>query len=399
MAMMPMETAMAITTIMDTKLHSYTRDELELYLHVPFCIKKCSYCDFLSGPCSEETQRLYFKALRAEILEASREVSDKKISTVFWGGGTPSLADSREIEETMRLLEEVFSFQKNAEITLEANPGTLNTEKLARYRACGINRLSIGCQSVHDEELGRLGRIHSFSEFLESFYMAREQGFDNINVDLMSGLPGQTLESWEKSLRTVAELGTEHISAYSLIVEEGTPFYEQELDLPDEDTERLMYWHTGEILKEYGLFQYEISNYARPDFSCRHNEGYWRRRNYLGFGIGAASLLNEERFSNERSLKRYLENSAHPELIRQNREKLGFREQMEETMILGLRMREGVKEKEFSDTFGGRLEDFYGKVMDKYIMQGFLEKKDGWLRLTARGIDVSNVILADFLMD
>lgn len=399
MVMIRMETPMVMEAIMDTKQNSSAGNELELYIHIPFCIKKCNYCDFLSGAYAKETQRLYFEALRAEIREASRLVADRRVSTVFWGGGTPSLAEAAEIEKTMALLWESFSFQKDAEITLEANPGTLSQEKLAAYRNVGINRLSIGCQSVHDEELQRLGRIHSFSQFLESFYMARDKGFDNINVDLMSGLPGQSLESWEKSLCTAAELGVEHISAYSLIVEEGTRFYQQDLDLPDEDTERRMYWRTGEILREYGFFQYEISNYAKPGFSCRHNEGYWRRRNYLGFGIGAASLLDEVRFSNERSLKKYLENSSHLQLIRQNQEKLGRREQIEETMILGLRMREGVREKEFSDTFQAKLEDFYGAVMERYIAQGFLEKKEGCLRLTARGIDVSNIILADFLLD
>lgn len=376
------------------------RQKLELYVHIPFCVKKCEYCDFLSAPCSGERQEAYFLALKEEIRKAAALVRGKCVSTLFFGGGTPSLAEGERIAELLRLIKSAFFFQEGAEVTLEANPGTLTEEKLSIYREAGINRLSIGCQSVHDSELRRLGRIHNFFQFQESYELARKAGFSNINVDLMSGLPEQSLERWEESLRTVAEMGPEHISAYSLIVEEGTPFYEeQELKLPDEDTERQMYWRTGEILGDYGFEQYEISNYAKPGFACRHNMGYWKRTNYLGFGIGAASLLDEERFSNERNMEKYLENSGSLEQIRQNRETLDEKDRIEETMILGLRMRQGVSIREFRENFGKSPDELYGQVMEKYISGGFLEEKDGYLRLTFRGIDVSNVILADFLLE
>lgn len=372
--------------------------KLELYLHIPFCVKKCEYCDFLSGPCDRVRQRNYFQAMKQEIQTLAPKYRDWTVSTLFWGGGTPSIADSEELASVMELLREVFSIEENAEITIECNPGTLTWEKLDCYRRMGINRISLGCQSADEQELKILGRIHTFPEFVESFRMARKAGFSNINIDLMSGLPKQTLVSWENTLRQVAELEPEHISAYSLIVEEGTPFYEKELELPDEDTEREMYERTGQILAGYGLFQYEISNYARPGFACRHNIGYWKRENYLGFGIGAASLMEEERFCNERNLDRYMEISGTPELLHQERERLSVKEQMEETMFLGLRLREGVSLNAFRRIFAKELTEIYGDVLEKYIPMGFLEMKDGFLRLTTKGISVSNQILADFLL-
>ena len=232
---------------------------LELYIHIPFCIRKCDYCDFLSFSSTREQQKTYMKALKREI-RASGTFPEHHVTTVFFGGGTPSVPEAERLAEVLELLKDRFQFDQDAEITLEANPGTLSEEKLRVYREAGFNRLSLGCQSVHSEELKQLGRIHTYEEFLESFSMARKLGFSNINVDLMSGLPGQSLKSYEESLRTIAKLEPEHISAYSLIVEPGTPFAERNLDLPDEETERRMYDRTGEILGEYGYTQYEISN-------------------------------------------------------------------------------------------------------------------------------------------
>lgn len=242
-----------------------------------------------------------------------------------------------------------------------------------------------------------LGRIHTWEMFLESFELAREAGFTNINVDLMSGLPGQSVESWESSLRRVAQMGPEHISAYSLIIEEGTPFADRKLDLPDEDDERRMYERTHQILEEYGYHQYEISNYAKNGRECRHNLGYWKRTEYLGLGLGSASLVNETRFSNTSDMNYYLENSADLKKIREDAEELDRQSQMEEFMFLGLRLTDGISCREFEQQFGQQLYAVYGNIIEKYSNMGFLEAQGDKLKFTREGISVSNPILADFL--
>ena len=373
------------------------RKPLELYVHIPFCIRKCAYCDFVSGPGTKAMQKEYEEALLAEI-DAAEETAESEVISVFFGGGTPSAVDAGMLARVMEKLRSKYVFSEDAEITLEANPGTLDAEKLKCYRKSGFNRISIGCQSVHDEELKRLGRIHTFAEFQESFVLARDAGFANINVDLMSGLPEQSEEKWEESLRTIAELSPEHISAYSLIVEPGTPFAEQKLDLPDEDTEREMYARTAEILAEYGFFQYEISNYAKKDRNCRHNEGYWQRKDYLGLGLGAASLVGRERFTNTSDMSEYLENSGNLEKIRTDRETLTREDEMGEFMFLGLRMTKGVSKKDFQEYFGTSIEKIYGEVLEKYKKQGLLLEEDGRICLSRAGIHVSNAVMADFLL-
>lgn len=373
------------------------KKNLELYVHIPFCIRKCAYCDFLSMASTREQQKQYQKALEREILAAG-ELPDYEVSTVFFGGGTPSVPDAEDLMRTMELLKRRFCFSEDAEITLEANPGTLTRRKLELYRQAGFNRISLGCQSVHDGELKLLGRIHSFEEFLESWQMTREAGFSNINVDLMSGLPGQTQESWEKSLTTIAQLNPEHISAYSLIVEPGTPFASRKLDLPDEETERKMYECTGEILGSFGYTQYEISNYAKPGLACRHNIGYWKRTEYLGFGPGAASLLDNCRFTNTTDVAQYLRDSGRPDQIRENQEQLSEKDCMEEFMFLGLRMNEGISEAEFEAQFRRTPDEIYGNVLEKYLTSGFLWRKNGRIGLTREGISVSNVVMSEFLL-
>lgn len=372
---------------------------MELYVHIPFCIKKCDYCDFLSGPADEETQNKYVEALLTEI-NKSEGFSEREISTVFIGGGTPSAVRSESIIRIMDALRRRFVFSENTEITMEANPGTLTPEKLKAYRNGGINRLSIGLQSADDRELLSLGRIHTYQEFLESYFLAREAGFDNINIDLMLAIPGQTRKSWNRNLKTVADLRPEHISAYSLIVEEGTPFAARKLELPDEDEEYRMYEDTAGILGEYGYHQYEISNYAVKGYECRHNKGYWRRTDYLGLGLGAASLTGgNTRWNNTRNMQEYLKNSGNPQKIRKDVSVLTGKEQQEEFMFLGLRMTEGISETEFQSCFGIPLSDIYGEILNKYKNMGLLEKENGFWRFTRRGIHVSNWILADFLQD
>lgn len=372
--------------------------EIQLYLHIPFCIRKCGYCDFLSGPADETAQRAYTEALLREIRVLGQR-TEAAVSTIFIGGGTPSVLRADWMEEILDQLRASFRLLPEAEISMEANPGTVTPEKLKAYLRGGVNRISFGCQSADNEELRLLGRIHSWEEFLESFSMAREAGFANINVDLMSGLPGQTVVSWERTLRRTAALGPEHISAYSLIIEEGTPFAQKPLPLPDEEEERLMYERTGQILKEYGMEQYEISNYARPGYACRHNIGYWTGKEYLGMGLGSSSLMEGERFSNTSDMKEYLEDSGHPGRLRRDRQKLSEKDRMEEFMFLGLRMTAGISEKDFLDTFGREIHTVYGSVIRKYVEGGFLGEEKGRVYLTRKGISVSNPILADFLLD
>ena len=372
-------------------------NSLELYFHIPFCIKKCEYCDFLSGPATRTRQEDYIYALLREMKTIS-EKEKRSVDTIFIGGGTPSVPDWDVMEKFLKGMREDFNVSPDAEITIEANPGTLTPEKLQLYRKYGINRISIGLQSPKDKELKILGRIHNYSQFLESYHMAREAGFSNINIDLMFAIPGQTCKGWLENLRTVAELGPEHISAYSLIIEEGTPFYKKELDLPDEDSEYIMYEDTGKILGEYGYHQYEISNYAKKGRRCRHNEGYWTRKDYLGLGLGAASLLGNRRFSNTDSMEEYLKNSGSPEKIRKNQENLSTYDEMSEFMFLGLRMTEGISVKRFQECFGVPIEKIYGKVIDGYKKQGLLIEKNGRIFLSRPGIHVSNTIMADFLL-
>ncbi len=378
---------------------------LELYIHIPFCVRKCNYCDFLSAPGDERTKAAYMEALCKEIAEKSKDYQNYEVITVFIGGGTPTVVDAGWIKRVMETVKQFYSLQENAEITMEMNPGTVTKAALLIYREAGINRLSIGLQSAEDKELRALGRIHSFEQFLDTYRQAREAGFENINVDIMSALPEQTLESYHRTLERVVGLvpAPEHISAYSLIIEEGTPFYEayeaDALRLPDEDTERRMYALTGSFLQEYGYERYEISNYAQPEKECLHNLGYWERVEYLGFGIGAASLVENERFHNGSSLQKYLKDPSH---VTENHEKLSVAEQMEETMFLGLRKIKGVSLSGFEDAFGISFWQVYGEIAQKHIKEDLLEQRvdsEGieYIALTAKGMDVSNYVMADFL--
>ncbi len=376
---------------------------ISLYLHIPFCVQKCLYCDFLSGPCEGAVQEAYMKALLCEVKKRSREAAKYAVSTVFIGGGTPTVVEAEWIEQLMEAIYTHYSVLSDAEVSIECNPGTADKEKLMRCRRAGVNRLSIGLQSACDEELQRLGRIHHYAQFLEIYKAAHEAGFANVNVDLMSGLPGQSLKSWENTLKTVLALqpAPTHISAYSLIVEEGTPFFKMAQDgclpLPDEDTERQMYERTAALLAERGYLRYEISNYALRGCESRHNSAYWRRTPYLGFGIGAASLVAQRRFANGSNLEEYIRN---PLGMRGQEQELSVSEQMEEFMFLGLRMMEGVSEREFREAFGQEMRDVYGPVIEKNCAEGLLMRllPDRYA-LTARGIDVSNYVMSQFIFD
>ena len=374
--------------------------ELELYIHIPFCVQKCKYCDFLSAPATSQVQNAYMEALLDEIRAAN--ASDYIVISVFVGGGTPTAVEAGWILRLMNTVRECFELAQDAEITMEMNPGTVTAESLAIYRQAGINRLSIGCQSARDEELRAIGRIHNFAQFLDTYEKVRAAGFANVNVDLMSALPGQSLRDWEETLQRILALNPqpEHISAYSLIVEEGTPFYEMyergELDLPDEDTDREMYRKTAEIFREHGYERYEISNYAKPGFACRHNCGYWTRRDYLGFGIGAASLYGNTRFHNATSLQAYLDN---PLNCREDVQNLSLQEQMEETMFLGLRMLKGVDTQKFQENFAATVDEIYGAQIQESISEGLMMRNESNVFLTEKGLDLSNYVMAKFLQD
>ena len=371
---------------------------MEIYIHIPFCAKKCEYCDFLSGPAGGKEQRAYVQALLKEI-RAAEEGQGRGVSSIFIGGGTPSLLKEDLLGSILNEIYKKFNLEPEAEISIEVNPGTVSLKKLEAYRRMGINRLSIGLQSTDDRELKTLGRLHNYAQFLETYQAAGNAGFDNINIDLMSALPDQTYEGWVTNLRRTAELSPAHISAYSLIIEEGTPFALRELNLPDEETEYRMYEDTAAILKEYGYEQYEISNYAKKGKRCRHNVGYWTRCDYLGFGLGAASLWGNKRFSNTADMEEYLNNSAFPERIRLMEPVLSREDEMAEFMFLGLRMTEGVSEAAFRQEFGVEMREIYGEVLKKYTDMKLLEEKDGRIFLTRKGIHVSNSVMSDFLLE
>ena len=370
---------------------------LELYIHIPFCIKKCDYCDFLSGPADEKSQEAYVRALLGEIDAVGAE-AERPVTSIFVGGGTPSVLSPVLMGQIFETINKKFLITPDAEITMEANPGTLSAKKLEAYKAMGINRLSLGLQSPDDRELKILGRIHNYQQFLESYFLARETGFANINVDLMCAIPGQTYQGWMENLKTVASLAPEHISAYSLIVEEGTPFAGRPLNLPDEETEYRMYEDTMPVLADYGYEQYEISNYAKAGKACKHNIGYWKRTDYLGIGLGAASLLGSRRFSNTRSMEEYLQKSCFPEKIRRGWQTLSKEDAMAEFMFLGLRMTKGISRGEFREAFGCTVESIYGLVLEKYKNMALLVEKDGRIFLSRKGIHVSNSIISEFLL-
>ncbi len=408
---------------------------LSLYIHIPFCKKKCLYCDFLSAPACAQEREDYVKALLREISAMAELCTGYRIISVFFGGGTPSLLSSSQMERIMSAIRKGYCLDKNAEITVECNPATAGLEKLSAYHKSGINRLSIGLQSSKDEELKNLGRIHTYSQFVDTFFAAREAGFENINVDIMSALPGQTHRSYVDTVRTVIGLMPEHISAYSLIIEEGTPFYEryaggyenvndtkQTIDnvsmyppLPDEETERRMYHDTVKLLQNAGYIRYEISNYARKGMECRHNLTYWTGIEYLGLGLGASSYIKECRYKNTGDMEQYLQNckkesfEKNPPLYRENgiissplTEELlvlSMADKMEEYMFLGLRLKKGVSISEFGQKFKVPMNEVYGTEMERLKKSHLLLQRGDRLYLSKKGTDVANYVMSHFIME
>lgn len=382
------------------------RRTLELYIHIPFCARKCAYCDFLSGPATANVQKRYVEQLVEEIYCQSAHYPGWKVISVYLGGGTPSLLEPKEISSVMEAVRSRFDVAEEAEVTIEVNPGTVNMEKLKAYLDGGINRISIGLQSTDDRELKSLGRIHTYDEFLKTYGRVRQAGFTNVNIDLMSALPGQTLASWNSTLKKTAMLKPEHISAYSLMIEEGTPFYDRyhahpEL-LPGEDEEREMYYATKQFLREQGYERYEISNYAKQGQECRHNIGYWTGVEYLGLGLGASSYVRGTRFRNEANLENYLNlrmgEKETDSLLHQDVIRLSDKEKMEEFMFLGLRMIKGISIDEFMRRFKVDMWDVYGEVLNKLAGNRLIEIHGPVVRLSDFGIDISNYVLSEFLL-
>lgn len=436
----------------------YNDDELSLYIHIPFCVRKCGYCDFLSAAADAETRERYVQALLMEIDGYSKTESAKRnVKTIYMGGGTPSVLTVSQLTDIFDKIKSVFNILDDTEISMEMNPGTADREKCMALRRMGINRLSIGLQSTNDKELKTLGRIHSYEDFLNTYTWCREAGFQNINVDLMAALPYQTVESYTTGLRKIIRLAPEHISAYSLILEEGTPFYQKYnsgcYPLPDEEQERLMYRETEQILAQAGYERYEISNYAKKGYACRHNLVYWQGGDYLGLGFGSSSYMYGVRFHNTTDFNTYvnqytnkdrpagrkdermygqgktqIEGSAEGQDIQlccrkyaEDWEVLSMQAKMEEFMFLGLRVMAGVSGTEFEKRFGKTMEDVYGDVLRKHEEEGLLriERKEARkedrkeasaaepangktnierVMLTAKGVDVSNYVFADFLL-
>lgn len=379
--------------------------KLGIYIHIPFCVRKCVYCDFLSFPADDAVKSMYMAALNEEIKATAASYGEYEVQTVFFGGGTPSCIAKELLKDCLLTIQMYFHMADNAELTLELNPGTASLESLEYLRNAGFNRLSIGLQSADNKELRLLGRIHTYEDFLSTYEWARRAGFSNINVDLMSALPGQSLETWLNTLHMVLKLEPEHISAYSLIIEEGTKLFDcigQYPQIPDEDTDRLMYHETKRLLAEHGYVRYEISNYAKKGFESRHNQIYWQRgcdhiRDYIGLGLGASSTVGNYRYRNTGNLPEYIADCKIPDRLRRGEELLSKQELMEEFVFLGLRRMEGISVSEFERTFGEPLEQIWEKAFNKWSSAGCLAKKGGFWFLTEKGIDISNVVLADFL--
>lgn len=405
---------------------------LGLYIHIPFCMSKCRYCDFLSAPPKGNETERYVEALCREIRGYAETAENYLVETVYFGGGTPSILKEEQTKQIILAIRDTFEIrgmrqkavnkkpfrlfgirkeekteaieEEPAEITIEVNPGTVTAQKLTAYAQMGFNRLSVGAQSAQSKELELLGRRHSFEEVKECVRMAREAGFANLSIDVISSLPGQKLEEYEATLDEIIRLQPEHISSYSLIVEEGTPFYELygegaelEHELADEETDRAMYALTGEKLAKAGYVRYEISNYAKPGYESRHNSSYWTGTEYLGFGLGASSLFTNARYHNEEKLEEYISCINKKEEVRRDLERLVEAEVMEEYMILGLRMMKGVSREEFMRRFGRPLETVYGSAIHKLEELGLLTVKGDNIALTKQGIDVSNQVFVEFV--
>lgn len=387
------------------------RKQIGLYIHIPFCKQKCSYCDFCSYANKESFIKRYIQCVLKEIIEVGNnnkiDFENGKddlfsVKTIYIGGGTPSLIESKYIVQTIEEIKSNFELDENAEITIEVNPGTVTLEKLEDYNKAGINRLSIGLQSTHEHLLKEIGRIHTYLDFLDTFRFAREAGFENINVDLMIGLPNQTLAEVQDSIEEIVSMEPEHISVYSLILEEGTPLFkkvEEGLELPDEELERKMYWTVKRILETNGYNHYEISNFAKQGYESKHNLDCWNQKEYIGFGVAAHSYTNGIRYSNIENLEQYIKNYEEDK----TEENLVFHEKQDmetmqkEYMLLGLRKIDGVSIQEFKIKFVANPVFLYHSELEKLVNEELLEIDGDMIKLTNKGLDLANIVWEEFV--
>ena len=374
---------------------------LGLYIHIPFCVSKCKYCDFNSYKLNLEKKRKYLKALQKEMEFYKEEVVGKNIETIFIGGGTPSILNENEIKFLFDEIKKNFNIKKDAEITMECNPGTLTLEKLKVMKDCGVNRLSIGLQAVQNQHLNYIGRIHTYEEFEKNYKQAKEVGFENINIDLMYALPNQSREDWMESLEKVVKLNPTHISAYSLILEEGTELFNmyerKEFKLLDEDTDIEMYKYTINYLKSNGYDQYEISNYAKKGYECKHNILYWKCKNYVGLGASASGFLNKTRYNNLCDLDEYEEIIYSGKKPLEWEEKLSIKDEIEESIFLGLRMNEGIKFEDFLEKYNFNFKEEYKNEISKLKNMGLIQVDDQFMALTQKGREISNSVFVEFI--
>ncbi len=372
---------------------------ISLYIHIPFCKQKCFYCDFLSFAGKENMMKEYIDALIKEIEE---KASKYNIKTIFIGGGTPSYLEPKEIEKLLLSINKL-NLDSNIEFTMECNPGTLSQQKLKLMKDGGVNRISFGLQSCNDDLLKKIGRIHDYSEFINNFNMARSFGFNNINVDLMYGLPNQTEDDWKSTLETICKLKPEHISAYSLIIEEGTAFYKMYenniLDLPQEDSERSMNSATKDILDKYGYNKYEISNYAKENKECEHNKVYWTLGEYVGVGVAASSYIDGERIVNVNDIKEYIDRIEKNESVVCEIHENSLEDEIEEYIFMGLRMKKGINIEAFKQKFGVSIESIYKQEIEKNISNNLLSLENKYMCLTEEGFELSNYVMSDFILD
>ena len=379
-----------------------------IYVHIPFCRTRCPYCSFVSSPdAGEAIKSAYMQALMRQAVQMAGHpwCASRQFDSLFVGGGTPAVVDVEQLASFVQEIISLYRFRSIAgdrtEVSLETNPNTVNRAMLARLRKAGVNRLSIGVQSYSDALLQAIGRSHSVQDALDAVAYARREGYGNLSLDLMYGLPGQKLKTWQETLEKALEQAPEHLSVYELTVEPGTVFAELlvqgRLDLPHEDETASMFEQARQTLTAAGYAHYEISNYARPGFQCIHNINYWENGSYLGLGAGAVSCFSGFRVNSVAEHGRYAEMINRNILPFHDGEFLGLAPRFRETMIIGLRMTAGVAVQNLQDRFGMTPQDYYGATLDRFIQQGLLTQKDGWIRLTDMGLPVANQVLSELV--
>lgn len=379
---------------------------ISIYLHIPFCVRKCSYCDFVSYSAKsfEENHGInrYFEAIKQELIRYKEKLSTYEVATIYLGGGTPSAVDGRLIHDLLIMIRASLNVTNDAEITIEVNPGTLTHDKLNHYKAAGINRVSMGLQTTNDQLLETIGRIHSTNDFITSYHALRDAGFNNISLDLMFGLPGQTLSDIDRAINLIDQLKPQHVSAYSLKIEEGTPLFDAyekgSVQLPSEELEREMYHRINSKLRDLGIYQYELSNYALPGWESKHNTVYWENKPYLGVGVSSHSKLDDVRFSNTSNIHEYMDSIQKGESVIIDSEPIDAEEDLFESIILGLRLNKGIQIDLLNERYAIDFEARYEKVLSSLIQDHLIIREGNTIKLTELGRDLANQVFLRFML-